>query len=528
MSKVDPTPIWDETDLPSFPPLSHDVSVDVVVIGAGLTGITAAWLLKREGCRVALLERRLVGGIDTACTSAHLTAVLDTDLTLLASTFGRDRALAVWDAGFAAIDQIEAAIRECEIDCAFHRVPGYHHVACDTPEDVVTSHAERLRAEAVLACELGFDVQMVRSIPFMERPGWKIEDQAIFNPRAYLRGLLQRIPGDGSIVCEHSQVSFDDDPGRVCCGAYSVRAPHVFVATHNPLAGRQGTISAAFLQTKLALYTSCVLAARVKKTADIEPALFWDTSTAYRYVRADNDGSGVRLIAGGEDYKTGQESDTRKPFTALERWFLKLAPAAEITNQWSGQVIETPDGLPFIGDVGSNQYIATGFGGNGMTFGTLAALIVRDAITGSAPNQWAELFDVHRSAIAGGPVDYLRENADYPYYFVRNRFGGAVSRHLRAIQRGHGRLVDLQGQVVAASRDDQGRLTLLSPVCPHLGCRVNWNQAEGTWDCPCHGSRFTATGEVLAGPAERNLERVEVAEPPSGRTTRPKAVSSRS
>jgi glycine/D-amino acid oxidase-like deaminating enzyme/nitrite reductase/ring-hydroxylating ferredoxin subunit len=511
VSTVEQKPIWDEVELPGFKPLSHDVEVDVAVIGAGVTGITAAWLLKQEGFRVALLDRRQVGGVDTGCTSAHLTAVIDTDLTTLASTLGNARARAVWDAGLAAIDQIESLIEECDIQCGFRRVPGYHHAAVDADDDTVAKEAERLQAEAALATELGFNVEVVRSTPLMNQPGWRIDDQAIFNPRAYLKGLLHRIPGDGSIVCEQSEVTFTGVAERLACGAHVIRAPRVFVATHNPLVGRQGEISAAFFQTNLALYTSCVLAARVKKPVDIVPGLFWDTSKPYHYVRTYEDKTGTKLIAGGEDYKTGQVADTRKPFEDLERWFKRLAPDAKVTHRWSGQVIETPDGLPFIGDVGSRQYVATGYGGNGLTFGTLAAMIVRDAITGARSNPWAELFDVNRSAIARGPFEYLRENVDYPYYLVRDRFS-TFSHHLRGLQRGQGRLVELEGRLVAASRDTDGQLTLLSADCTHMGCRVNWNQAEGTWDCPCHGSRFLATGEVLAGPAEGALQRIDLPE----------------
>jgi glycine/D-amino acid oxidase-like deaminating enzyme/nitrite reductase/ring-hydroxylating ferredoxin subunit len=501
-------PIWDAVTLPSFPTIDANHTVDVAVIGAGLTGITAAWLLKRAGCRVALLERRRVGGVDTGCTTAHLTSVVDADLSTLASTLGHDHAQAVWDAGFAAIDQIDTIAAECDIDCDFSWVPGFRHAPLDLEGDALQRETERLTAEAQLARELGFDVDAVPSTPLIDRPGWRIENQALFHPRKYLNGLLERIAGDGSVVFEQNDVSFTHDPEVLSCGEHTVRAPYVVIATHNPLAGRQSTAAAAILQTHLALYTSYVLAARVPKPLDTALAAYWDTSDPYRYIRVDRDEDGVRLIVGGEDHKTGQEEDTRRPFEALERWFLQLVPTAHVTHRWSGQVIQTPDGLPLIGEAAHRQYVATGFAGNGMTFGTLSAMIVRDAITNAAPNPWRDLFDVNRSAIARGPFDYLRENADYPYYLVRDRFAGASTRHLRAVARGSGRLVDVGGQIVAASRDERGKLTVLSPVCTHLGCRVNWNQAESTWDCPCHGSRFSATGEVLSGPAEKGLERL--------------------
>jgi glycine/D-amino acid oxidase-like deaminating enzyme/nitrite reductase/ring-hydroxylating ferredoxin subunit len=512
MADVTAHPIWDDISLPSFPAIDANHTADVAIIGAGLTGVTAAWLLVQAGCRVALLDRRRIGGVDTACTTAHLTAVIDTDLTTLASTFGRDHAQAIWDAGFAAIDQIDTLAAECGIDCDFSWVPGFRHAPFDLEGDALQRAVEQLTAEARLARELGFDVESVPSTPLVDRSGWRIENQALFHPRKYLKGLLERLGGsDRCVIFEGHDVSFTNDPEVLSCGEHTVRAPHVFVATHNPLQGRQSTAAAAILQTHLALYSSYVIGARVPRPLDTALAAYWDTSDPYRYIRVDRDSEGVRLIVGGEDHKTGQEEDTRRPFDALERWFMQLVPTATLTHRWSGQVIETPDGLPLIGEVADRQYVATGFAGNGMTFGTLAAMIVRDAITDAAPNPWRDLFDVNRSAIERGPFDYLRENADYPYYLVRDRFAGASTRHLRAVARGSGRLVEVAGTIVAAHRDDRGKLTLLSPVCTHLGCRVNWNQAEATWDCPCHGSRFSATGAVLAGPAEKDLERLAAA-----------------
>ena len=175
-----------------------------------------------------------------------------------------------------------------------------------------------------------------------------------------------------------------------------------------------------------------------------------------------------------------------------------------MTHRWSGQVIETPDGLPYIGQSGEHQYSSTGYAGNGLTFGTLAGLMTADAILGRA-NPWRELFDPGRKALTRGLWDYLKENADYPYYLIRDRFAGAETTSLRAVKRGHGMVIERNGAKVAASRDASGKVTLRSALCSHMGCVVGWNGAEQTWDCPCHGSRFTATGEVFAGPAEAPL-----------------------
>jgi glycine/D-amino acid oxidase-like deaminating enzyme/nitrite reductase/ring-hydroxylating ferredoxin subunit len=506
MADLHVKPVWDAVTLPAFPALNHDIAVDVVVIGAGMTGITAAFLLKQSGCRVALLERRKVGGTDTGCTSAHLTVVLDADLPALASSFGRDHARAAWDAGFAAIHQIDTSVTELGIDCEFDWVPGFRHVPADGAESDIDRERSTLGEEAALARELGFDVEPVVRTPLIDRPGWRIENQAVFHPRKYLRALLDAIPGKGSIVCEESEVTFDAQ-GACWVGSHRARAPWVVVATHDPLAGRSSSTSAALLQTRLGLFTSYVASASLKGDDELL-GCYWDTSSPYRYVRVDRTAQGLRVIAGGEDHKTGQMDDTRDSYAALERWVTPLVDGS-IHNRWSGQVIETNDSLPIIGEVSEKQFTGTGFGGNGMTFGTLTAMMARDAITG-VRNPWSELFGPDRSALAHKPWDYLRQNADYPYYLVRDRFAGAQSRTLRAVRRGSGRIVDVDGRLVAAFRDKQGKLTTLSPTCTHMGCRVGWNTAEQTWDCPCHGSRFNTTGEVLAGPAARPLEPVDL------------------
>ena len=214
------------------------------------------------------------------------------------------------------------------------------------------------------------------------------------------------------------------------------------------------------------------------------------------------------MIFGGEDHKTGQVPGTPACYAALESALAGLLPEARVTHRWSGQVIETPDGLPYLGRMGEHHYAATGFAGNGMTFGTLGAMICADAILGRA-NPWAELFAPDRKALGRGLWEYVKENKDYPYYLVRDRFAGVEGRSLREVRRGQGKIIDHEGQTVAAYRDEDGVVTLRSATCTHMGCHVAWNPAERTWDCPCHGSRFTPRGQVIAGPAEAPLPPVE-------------------
>ena len=214
------------------------------------------------------------------------------------------------------------------------------------------------------------------------------------------------------------------------------------------------------------------------------------------------------VIFGGEDHKTGQQDDTAACYRRLEDRLAAVIPDVELTHRWSGQVIETPDGLPYIGQSAEHQYAATGYAGNGLTFGTLGAMMIADAILGRS-NPWAELFDPSRKALTRGLWNYLRENLDYPYYMIRDRFAGPDAQSLRAVKRGHGTIIERKGAKVAAYRDQAGQVTLRSAICTHMGCAVDWNAAERTWDCPCHGSRFTAAGDVISGPAEARLAKAD-------------------
>jgi Rieske Fe-S protein len=250
-----------------------------------------------------------------------------------------------------------------------------------------------------------------------------------------------------------------------------------------------------------------VIAGRVSSGA-VPDALWWDTSDPYHYLRVEPHQNFDVVIFGGEDHKTGQQDDTAASYRRLEERLTTIIPRVELTHRWSGQVIETPDGLPYIGQSADHQYAATGYAGNGLTFGTLAGIMISDAILGRS-NPWAELFDPSRKALTRGLWDYLKENVDYPYYMIRDRFAGADAQSLRAVKRGQGKIIERNGAKAAVYRDQAGQVTLRSPICTHMGCAVGWNTAERTWDCPCHGSRFKPTGEVIAGPAEAPLAKVE-------------------
>jgi glycine/D-amino acid oxidase-like deaminating enzyme len=389
-------PYWMDAAVPRFAPLDSNERADVVVVGGGITGLTAAYLLLRAGRSVVILERRRLAESDTGHTSAHVTMVTDLPMTDLIKQFGRDHVQAVWDAGRASMAQIDQIVREERIACDLARVAGYLHAAVDRAAD----DADWLREEARLAADLGFDATFVEDVPLVETVGIRFDGQARMHPRRYLAALVRAIAKLGGSIYENSDATdFSDDPRSVSANGYNVSCGDVVLATHTPLVGNQGLMSAVLFQAKLALYTTYIVAGRVEKDA-LPDVLLWDTSDPYRYYRLESHRDFDLVIYGGEDHKTGLEPATAKRFGRLEAGLRTLAPNVEITHRWSGHVIETYDGLPYIGQQVAHQFAGTGYSGNGMTFGTLAGMVACDGVLGR-PNPWTDLFDFDRKKVGG-------------------------------------------------------------------------------------------------------------------------------
>jgi Rieske Fe-S protein len=269
--------------------------------------------------------------------------------------------------------------------------------------------------------------------------------------------------------------------------------------------GAAGVVGAAILQSKLALYSTYAVGGRLP-SGRVPHGLYWDTAEPYHYLRVEADprDGGDYAIFGGADHKTGQRDDTDACYAQLLETVRKHLPEFELSDRWSGQVVESHDGLPYIGENAPGQFVATGFAGNGMTFGTIAALMARDWVL-DRPSPWRELFSPQRTAVRAGIWDYLKENSDYAYYMVRDRLLARHATSLRVVRPGEGKVLNLDGSRVAVYRDQRGVVSMCSALCTHMDCEVHFNAGETTWDCPCHGSRFRTDGSVIAGPAETPL-----------------------
>jgi glycine/D-amino acid oxidase-like deaminating enzyme/nitrite reductase/ring-hydroxylating ferredoxin subunit len=488
--------------------------VDVAVVGGGITGITSALLLKDAGRSVAVLEARSIGSGVTSGTSGHLTQVLDTRYYEIEEKFGAEGARLAAESSGDAIEQIATLASRIEADCDFARVPGYLYT--EREQDV-----DKLMRELDAAQRAGLAAELSKvPLPIVTRAGVCFSNQAQLNPLAYLGALARLLPGGGCHVFEGSRVVAVDE-GEPCRlhlerGAV-VTADRVILATHVPL-------NRVLLTPRVAQYRSYVLSGPAHQSV---PGLFWDTEDPYHYVRRHRVGSGYHWIVGGADHKTGQNTDD--PFAELLEFGTRVG-LNEVEERWSAQVVEPIDGLPLIGRNAMSErvYVATGFSGNGLTFGTLAAMILRDACL-DEPNRYASLYSATRVASVSSLGTFVGENVDFPLHLLSDSLRPPEVKTLGEIKRGEGKSIRLDGHRLAVYRDHLDELHAVSPVCTHLGCHVKFNPAEVTWDCPCHGSRFGIDGRVVDGPAVKNLmyKKVDEVPPSSPRTLDPAVVAAR-
>ena len=497
--------LWMAVEPIEAPSLEHSLETDVVVVGAGIAGLSTAYELVRAGRRVVVLDRGVICGGMTARTSAHLASEMDDYYETLVRLRGEDEARQYFQSQAAAIDRIEQIVLAEGIECDFARVDGYLAVA-----DV--GDADLLDREHAACTKVGLNVAWAEAAPLEGADTGaclRFPQQGRFHPVRYCNALAERIRRDGGLLFAQTAVSDVKEEGdRV---TVTTEAGHVVTASAAVVASNTPVGAGPNIHSKQAPFRTFVFAARIPK-GGAEDILFWDTAEPYHYVRLQPGETDDLLIVGGEDHKTGDHDDAAERFERLEAWArIRWPQMGEVTHRWSGQVFEPADKAPFIGRNGTdrNIFTVTGDSGEGLTTGVAAALILSELIQGRE-SPWAAVYDPERKTLKPSSVgDFLKENLDVAGHLVERVTGGEIAS-TDALARGQGAVVRINGGgKVAAFRDEDGELHLRSAVCTHMGCVVKFNSFERCWDCPCHGSQFGVDGEVLNGPAVRPLELVE-------------------
>lgn len=500
------TSVWMHPgDRPDFPPLSDNLRVDVCVVGAGVAGLTTAYLLCGEGRSVVVLDDGPILAGETERTTAHLSTALDDRFHELEKLHGEDGARLAAESHAMAIDQIERVVHGEHIACDFARIDGYLFNPPGMSHDL-------LHRELAAAHRAGLgDVELVDRAPlvsFDTGPALLFPRQGQVNPVKYLAGVANAIVRRGGRIFTHTHAS-KMEGGRVALvettQGNEIQCDAIVVATNTPVNDRIA------IHARQRPYRTYVIGLSVP-VGTIPQVLYWDTADPYHYVRLDTSNSGSTrpardiLIVGGEDHETGQADDTDARFDRLEAWTRERFPmAVDLRFRWSGQVMEPTDGLAFIGRSpldASNVYIATGDSGHGMTHGTIAGLLLTDLIHGRQ-NRWESLYTPER-IVPEAAREFVTDNLDMARQYL-DWFSAGEAQQESDVPPGCGKIVRRGLTKIAVYRDELGRLHECSAVCPHLRGIVHWNPSERTWDCPAHGSRFDPFGHVLNGPANTDL-----------------------
>lgn len=495
--------LWQETTNP-FPAVTNNFDnnvFDAAIVGGGITGITLALLLQKQGKKCIVLEAKNLCFGTTGGTTAHINTLLDNPYSQVIQDFGKEGAATLAQATKDAVSLIETHVMEYNIDCAFERTSGYFYAQ----NEEQASDLDEIHQ----ACnEVGIDTRYINEIPVpfnfvkaMEVPG-----QAKFHPTRYVDGLANAFESLGGAIVENCRVTniTEGDIVVVETALGSIRTRTVTYATHIPP-------GINLLHLRCTPVRSYAMA--VKLATDAYPeGLSYDLYDPYHYYRTQTIDGQSYLIAGGEDHRTGDSENTSKSFLQLESHIRTNFQVSEITHRWSSQFYEPVDGLAYIGTLpgaGNNIYVATGFSGNGMTYSHIAALELSNLILRNE-SRYNELFSPSRIKPVAGFTEFVKHNTDVVAQFVGKWFSTEKLDEIASVANEEGKVVKYNNETMALYKDATGQLHAVSPACTHMKCAVAWNSAEKSWDCPCHGARYSVDGEVLNGPADHHLESIEL------------------
>jgi len=472
---------------------------DVVIVGAGITGITTGYLLQLAGKKCLIVEANSIGFGTTGGTTAHLNTLLDTPYRDIIKDFGIDAARQVKEAATYAINFIKKTINTHSIDCQFEETSAFLFSQDD-------QQLKELK-EILESCEkVGLDVHYADAItvPISFTGAFEVGMQGKFHPLLYVHGLAKKFEEAGGTIVQHSRVTGCEENGTSLhvtteTGDYNAHA--LIYATHIPT-------GINLLHLRCAPWRSYAMAVTLNNEREYPSGLAYDLYDPYHYYRTQQINDKKYLIVGGEDHKTGHVENTESQFLRLESHIRKYFDVKEIAYRWSSQYFDSADGLPYIGHlpgVAKNIYVATGYGGNGMIYGTIAGRVLCNIIT-QQNDELISLFSPSRLKPVAGFTNFMSHNLDVMKEFAGKILSKEKLQTLADISPGEGKVVKYENQVIALSKDMKGNIHALNSACTHMKCTVSWNLTEQSWDCPCHGARYSRLGKVLTGPADRDLK----------------------
>jgi glycine/D-amino acid oxidase-like deaminating enzyme/nitrite reductase/ring-hydroxylating ferredoxin subunit len=490
-----PRTYWREIDLPTFDKLNNDLTVDVAIVGAGITGITAAYLLAKEGVKVALLEAGSVLNGTTGHTTAKVTAQHGLIYDELISHFGEEKARLYYESHTKAIDFVEGK----GIDCDFSRQDAHVYATTDQYASDIEKEwtaYERLGISGGLKHNIPFDIQIKNAI--------MMKNQAQYHPLKFLRGLLDEAVKAGCQVYENTVAddleNEETEPVVVTKDGNKVSCKQVIIASHFPFYDKPGLYFAR-------MYASRSYAIGVKWEKEYPGGMYISADTPPRSIRYTPYKGSNLLIIGGEEHKTGQGMDTLKHYQALADFAKEVFGTSKYLYRWSAQDMVTLDNVPYIGHITEDKkrvLVATGYKKWGMTTGIAAGHILADYVL-DRENPYMELYSPSRFNADPDLKSIISTNADVAKHLIKGKLE-FVPKAPEDLQNGEGAPVIHKGQRAGAYRDENGKLYIVNTTCTHIGCETEWNHAEKSWDCPCHGSRFSYAGDVIEGPALSPLE----------------------
>jgi glycine/D-amino acid oxidase-like deaminating enzyme/nitrite reductase/ring-hydroxylating ferredoxin subunit len=498
------TSLW-QYDMERYTPANEanqDLTYDVIIAGGGITGITTAWQLQKTGKNCLVIEAHNIGFGTTGGTTAHLNTLLDTPYTTLIKNFGEENAKLVAEAARDAINLVKENIHKLAIDCGFKEAAAFLFSQDQKQTEELN---EIYKASQKAGLQIAYSEKIPVPIPFQK--ALRVEKQAKFNPLQYVYALAEAFETTGGTILQNTRVTGveGDDILTITTenGTFTTRA--MVFATHIP-------IGINLLHLRCAPYRSYAMAVRLKQETDYPQGLIYDSQDPYHYYRTQEVKGVNYLIAGGYDHRTAMEENTEKNFLELEAHVRKYYEVDEVMYAWSSQYFEPADGLPYIGHLpghSANTLVATGFGGNGMTYSQVSALVICNILNGKN-DPCIKLFDPNRVKPVAGFVNFIKHNAQVAGEIISKIWPADKMGELVELAPGDGKIVRYEEHTIALHKDEKGNLHALHPECTHMKCTIAWNAAENSWDCPCHGARFSIHGEVLTGPAATALEKVAI------------------